>query len=117
MITMEYWTKQNTEKDHFHLEPPAASPVVPDLIADDTIEAEADDDGDNLNRGEKDGDLLEDAEVGGPEVEEEEHAGLHGEDEGDWDVGEGQGCPRLLLLGGPQLQLVEERPEEGGVED
>ena len=86
----------------------ACSSPFSDFVTNDTIEAEADDDCDDLHGGEEDGDLLEDAQLGGEEEEEEEEASLHGEDDGDGDVGDCHGQPRLLLFRGPQLQLVEQ---------
>ena len=89
----------------------ACSPSFSDFVTNDTIEAEADDDCDDLHGGEEDGDLLEDAQLGGEEEEEEEKAGLHREDDGDRDVGDGKCQPGLLLLRWPQLQLVEQGAE------
>ena len=90
------------------LESSASTSAVSDLVADNAIETEANDDCDDLHGGEEDGDLLEDAQLGGEEEEEEEEASLHGEDDGDGDVGDCHGQPRLLLFCGPQLQLVEQ---------
>ena len=79
----------------------ACSPPFSDFVTNYTIEAEANDDCDDLHGGEEDGDLLEDAQLGGEEEEEEEEAGLHGEDDGDRDVGDCHRHPCLLLFRGP----------------
>ena len=95
MDKIELWTFYLLDQD---LESSASTSAVSDLVADNAIETEANDDCDDLHGGEEDGDLLEDAQLGGEEEEEEEKAGLHREDDGDRDVGDGKCQLGLLLL-------------------